>query len=126
MDVFTDLELEYLLGSRRLARIATVGADGMPHVTPVGWTLDRAAGTVDVTGIALAETKKFRDVARTQRAAIVIDDLASVDPFRPRGVEIRARAEAIAGPEPRIRLHPARIISWGLDGDAGRTARDVA
>jgi pyridoxamine 5'-phosphate oxidase family protein len=126
MDVFTDLEVEYLLGSRRLARIATVGADGMPHVTPVGWTLDRAARTVEVTGIALAETKKFRDIARTQRAAIVIDDLASIDPFRPRGVEIRGRADAIAGPEPRIRLHPARVISWGLDGATGRTARDVA
>jgi len=31
-------------------------------------------------------------------------------------IEIRGRAEAIGGPEPRIRLHPERIIGWGLDG----------
>ena len=40
----------------------------------------------------LSETKKFRDVARTGRAAIVIDDLASTDPWRPRGIEVRGVA----------------------------------
>jgi pyridoxamine 5'-phosphate oxidase family protein len=38
MSVFTDPQLEYLAGQRRLARIATVGQDGTPHVVPVGWT----------------------------------------------------------------------------------------
>ena len=32
MSVFTAAQLAYL-GERRLARIATVGADGTPHVT---------------------------------------------------------------------------------------------
>jgi pyridoxamine 5'-phosphate oxidase family protein len=35
MSVFTAAQLAYL-GERRLARIATVGADGTLHVTPVG------------------------------------------------------------------------------------------
>jgi pyridoxamine 5'-phosphate oxidase family protein len=51
-------------------------------------------------------TKKYRDVERTGRAAIVIDDLASTDPWRPRGIEIRGRAEAIAEARPLIRIHP--------------------
>jgi pyridoxamine 5'-phosphate oxidase family protein len=51
-------------------------------------------------------TKKYPDVERTGRAAIVIDDLASTDPWRPRGIEIRGRAEAIAEPRPLIRIHP--------------------
>ncbi len=115
MTVFSDSELAYLLAERRLARIATVGADGTPHVTPVGWSLDTSQEVVEVRGINLAATKKFRDVARSGRAALVIDDLASVDPWRPRGVEIRGRAEATIDPQPRIRVHPERVISWGLD-----------
>jgi pyridoxamine 5'-phosphate oxidase family protein len=33
---FTDSESVYLQGERRLACLATVGPDGMPHVAPVG------------------------------------------------------------------------------------------
>ena len=51
---------------------------------------------------------------RSGRAAIVIDDLASVDPWRPRGVEVRGRAEALTDPQPMIRIHPDRIVSWGI------------
>jgi pyridoxamine 5'-phosphate oxidase family protein len=65
--------------------------------------------------LRLARTKKFRDVGRGGRAAIVIDDLVSVDPWQPRGIEVRGRAEAIAGDRPLIRIHPERIVSWGLD-----------
>jgi pyridoxamine 5'-phosphate oxidase family protein len=39
LSAFTEDEIAYMTGERRLARIATVGADGMPHVVPVGWTL---------------------------------------------------------------------------------------
>jgi pyridoxamine 5'-phosphate oxidase family protein len=49
----------------------------------------------------------------------VIDDLASTDPWRARGVEARGRAEAVAEPQPLIRIHPERIVSWGLGGRTG-------
>jgi len=124
MSVFTDTELRYLTGGRQLGRIATVGADGTPHVVPVAWIYNAVRDTIDVGGHELERTKKFRDVARTGRAAIVIDDLESTDPWRPRAVEVRGRAEAIALPTPLIRIHPERIVSWGLDG--GRRARTVA
>jgi pyridoxamine 5'-phosphate oxidase family protein len=112
---FSAAELEYLASGRKLARIATVGKDGTPHVVPVGWKLNRRLDTIDVGGRALEETKKFRDVGRSGRAAIVIDDLASVDPWRPRGIEVRGRAEALSEPEPVIRIHPDRVRSWGLE-----------
>ena len=121
--VFTEAERGYLVGGRQLARIATVGADGTPHVTPVGYIYNAARDTIDVGGRELGRTKKFRDAARTGRAAIVIDDLESVDPWRVRGVEIRGRAEAIELPTPLIRIHPERIISWGLGRDSARTVR---
>jgi pyridoxamine 5'-phosphate oxidase family protein len=123
MSVFTEVEIRYLTGGQQLGRIATVGADGTPHVVPVAWIYNAARETIDVGGHQLEGSKKFRDVARSGRAAIVIDDLASVDPWVPRAIEVRGRAEAIALPTPLIRIHPERIISWGLDG--GRSARTV-
>jgi pyridoxamine 5'-phosphate oxidase family protein len=124
MSVFTEAELRYMTGGRQLARIATVGADGTPHVVPVAWIYNAARDTIDVGGHELERSKKFRDVTRTGRAAIVIDDLASTDPWLPRAIEVRGRAEAIALPTPLIRIHPERIISWGLA--TGRSARTVA
>jgi pyridoxamine 5'-phosphate oxidase family protein len=123
MSVFTDPELAYLTGERHLARIATVGKDGTPHVVPVGWTYNGEQDTIDVGGRQLEQSKKFRDVARSGRAAVVIDDLASTDPWRPRAVEVRGRAEAVDEPEAIIRIYPERIASWGLDSE--RSARTV-
>ena len=124
MSVFTQAELLYLAGGRQLGRIATVGADGTPHVVPVAWIYNAARETIDIGGQDLERSKKFRDVARSGRAAIVIDDLASTDPWRPRGVEVRGRAEAIPLPTPLIRIHPERIVSWGIE--AAHSARTVA
>jgi pyridoxamine 5'-phosphate oxidase family protein len=121
--VFTAEELAYLHGERRLARIATVGSDGTPHVVPVGWTHNGEHDTIDVTGHELPQTKKFRDVARSGRAAVVIDDLASINPFRPRAIEVRGHAEAITEQQGLIRIHPERIVSWGIS--AQRNARTV-
>lgn len=124
MSVFTESELRYLTGGRQLGRIATVGADGTPHVVPVAWIYNAARDTIDIGGYELENTKKFRDVARSRRAAIVVDDLASADPWRPRGIEIRGAAEAIALPTALIRIRPERIVSWGLG--QSRSARTVA
>jgi pyridoxamine 5'-phosphate oxidase family protein len=119
MSAFTQNELEYL-GERtpeRLGRIATVGKDGTPHVVPVGWRFNAELDTIDVGGMNLPRTKKFKDVRRSGRASIVIDELQSVDPWRPRGIEIRGRAEAIEGDRPQIRIHPERIVSWGVESE---------
>ncbi|HSO54475.1 MAG TPA: PPOX class F420-dependent oxidoreductase [Actinomycetes bacterium] len=125
MSVYTQAELAYLQGERRLAHVATVGGDGTPHVTPVGmWSVDPGAGVVEVTGREFAATKKVRDVARSGRAAIVVDDV--LPPWQPRGVEIGGLAEAVDGPQPSIRIHPTRIVGWGLDDTGGTpNARDV-
>src|SRR5947208_14625964 len=123
MSVFTETELRYLTGGRQLGRIATVGADGTPHVVHVGWIYNAARDTIDVGGHELEASKKFRDIARSGRAAIVIDDLESTDPWRPRGVEVRGRGDAITLPTALIRIHPERIISCGLE--QRRSARTV-
>ena len=106
-----------------MGRLATVGADGTPHVVPVAWIYNAARDTLDIGGYELERSKKFRDIALSGRAAIVIDDFESIDPWRPRGIEIRGAAEAIALPTPLIRIRPGRIVSWGLG--VARSARTV-
>jgi len=123
MSVFRAAELAYLTGGKQLGRLATVGADGTPHVVPVAWIYNAVRDTIDIGGSDLAETKKFRDVARSGRAAIVVDDVGDGEDWQPRGIEVRGRGEAIAMPTPLIRIHPERIVSWGLPG--GRSARSV-
>jgi pyridoxamine 5'-phosphate oxidase family protein len=114
MSVFTDRELAYLLEERRLARVATVGKDGTPHVTPVGWSYNAEHDTIDIGGHDFDRTKKYRDARRSGRAAVVIDD---VSPARiRRAVEVRGRAETLEDP-PLIRVHPERIVSWGIESE---------
>jgi pyridoxamine 5'-phosphate oxidase family protein len=123
VSVFNEKELRYLSGGRQLGRIATVGADGTPHVVPVAWIYNAARDAIDIGGYELERSKKFRDVERSGRVAIVIDDFESTDPWRPRGIEVRGRGEAIAMPTPLIRIHAERIVSWGIEGT--RSARTV-
>ena len=124
MSNFTPAEIAYLQ-TQRLGRLATVGPDGQPHVVPVAFRYNPHEDTIDIGGHDFAKRKKFRDVRRHGRAAFVVDDLASVDPWMPRGVEIRGEAEALKtggeeimpGFDPEmIRIRPRRIVSWGLDG----------
>jgi pyridoxamine 5'-phosphate oxidase family protein len=116
---FSDTDLRFLTSpDRPLGRVATVGPDGTPHVVPSGWTYNETLGTVDVTGRDVEKTKKFHDVERTGKAAIVIDGLAEGEGFHPWAIEIAGRAEAIGGPPSLIRIFPERVRSWGLEGIA--------
>ncbi len=144
MGTFTDAEVGYL-NSQPLGRLATIGPDGRPHVTPVGVSYDPETQTIVVGGHAgsnMAASKKFRDARRRPDVAFVIDDLASVDPWTPRLVEIRGVAEThtdggeevgvrIGASMPFdaawIRIIPRRIVAMGIDGGAFElNARDVA
>ncbi len=117
---FNETELHFLLSPpNALGRVATVGRDGTPHVVPSGWTYNESLGTLDVTGRDVETTKKFRDVTRTGRAAIVIDGIAPGDGFSPWAIEIAGAADAISGPPALIRIHPERVRSWGLEHVVG-------
>ena len=112
----SETHIRFLPSSHRpLGRVATVGRDGTPHVVPSGWTYNATLSTIDVTGRSVQTTKKFRDVDRTGRAAIVIDGIAEGNGWNPWAIEIAGRAEAITGPPALIRIHPERVRSWGLE-----------
>ncbi len=120
---FTDAEQAYLDG-QRLARLATAGADGRPHVVPVSFRRNPELGTIDCGGFHVDTTKKWRDVQANPWAALVVDDLVSVEPWQPRMLEIRGRTEAIAGGGEAlgpgfgaafIRIHPTKVNSYGIN-----------
>ncbi|RVX39176.1 pyridoxamine 5'-phosphate oxidase family protein [Nonomuraea polychroma] len=120
---FTRAELEYL-ATQRLGRLATVSPDGQVQNSPTGFFVDPDAGTIDIGGHDLGNSKKFKNVQAGSTVAFVVDDLASMNPWTVRGVEIRGTAEALTGQEPPfhgfsreiIRIKPNKIISWGLGG----------
>jgi pyridoxamine 5'-phosphate oxidase family protein len=124
MRAFTNEEIAYL-NSQRLGRLATSGADGQPHVVPVVFRYNPKEDAIEIGGHGgFAKRKKYRDVLHNPRVAFVIDDLASVNPWMPRGIEIRGQAQVLAtgGTElgPRFdtemfRIRPNRINSWEIN-----------
>ncbi|MBB5788623.1 PPOX class F420-dependent oxidoreductase [Jiangella mangrovi] len=143
-NIFTEAELAYL-ASQSLARLATVGPDGAPHIAPVGVFYDPEADAVVVAGHAgtnFGASRKFHDARAHPEVAYVVDDLAGVDPWEPRGIEIRGTAETFAaggeelgaritGVMPFdtawIRIRARRVLAWGIDtGSFDLRARTVA
>jgi pyridoxamine 5'-phosphate oxidase family protein len=134
MSAFTPPEIQYLT-SHGLARLATVGPDGQPHVVPVTFVLNPELDTIDVGGVEFGATKKWRDARRNPLVTLLLDDVLP-DPRRARAIEVRGRAEALASGGSRInprfpnfaeeflRIHPTRILSWGLENLDGTLPED--
>ncbi|KAA9373683.1 PPOX class F420-dependent oxidoreductase [Microbispora cellulosiformans] len=131
--IFTEREIEYLRG-QRIGRLATLQPNGTLQVSPVGFRYNPGLQAIDIAGRAMAASRKFRNVLANGRVAFVVDDVPSVDPWLVRCLEIRGYGEALAEPAdsaaplpgPIIRLHPRRVISFGVDpGNPASGARDV-
>lgn len=127
--IFTKAELDYL-AAQHIGRLATVSPDGQVQNNPTNFFVDDGTGTIVIGGHALGTSKKFRNVQQGSTVAFVVDDLATIDPWAPRGIEIRGTAVALTDHEPPlpyfsreiIRISPSKIISWNLDGPrASRT-----
>jgi pyridoxamine 5'-phosphate oxidase family protein len=120
--VFTDGEVAYL-ASQRLGRLATMQRNGTLQASPVGFSYNPELKTIDISGHDMGASQKFRNVRANGQVAFVVDDIPSLDPWTVRCLEIRGYGEALedakdsAGrfPGPIIRVHPKRIISWGID-----------
>jgi pyridoxamine 5'-phosphate oxidase family protein len=122
MSAFSQAEIEYLR-QQSLARIATVGRDGQPHVVPVAFRYNPDLDTIDVGGHGgFALRKKYRDAQANPKVALVVDDVIA-NPRRVRGVEIRGLVEVLLTggktiradfDDEMFRIHPKRVVSWGL------------
>ena len=129
--MFIEKEMEYLAG-QRLGRIPTMGPDGQPHVVPTSFRYNAEHDAIDVGGLRMSQTKKLRDVQRTGRASIVIDDV--LPPWQPRMIEVRGSASVIPSggkafgerfEDTIVRIQPTRIVAFGIDPGEAPNARSV-
>ncbi|MBF6339428.1 PPOX class F420-dependent oxidoreductase [Nocardia abscessus] len=117
----TPEQIDYL-HTQQLGRLATVRPDGTPQNNPVGFRYNADLGTIDIAGWNMGASRKFRNLATNDHVAFVVDDVASVQPWRVRCLEIRGTAEALTDVDPyitgvsreMIRIHPQRVIAFGL------------
>jgi pyridoxamine 5'-phosphate oxidase family protein len=124
--MFSEKEIQYLK-SQHLARISTVSPDDLqPDVSPVGFDFD--GEYFYVGGMNLLKTRKYRNVLKNSKLALVIDDLETVDPWAPRGIRIYGTADIVtrqggymdrahpSSPPPSyIRVKPTKKWSWAID-----------
>lgn len=116
MAVFTDLELEYLR-SQRLARLATASASAEPDVAVVTFSVE--GDDIVSGGFDISKTVRYGNLLANPRATIVMDDLASTNPWSPRGVKVRGAAVIEGEPGSLgIRITPEVIWSWGINEGA--------
>ena len=109
------------LASQRLGRLATVSPDGVVGNAPVTYFV-RSDDTIDIGGMRMGATKKFRNVQAGSRVAFVVDVVDTSDGWHPIYLEIRGTAEALSDVEPPadgfsreiIRIHPDWIRSFNL------------
>ena len=131
MSVFTPAEIAYLQ-RQGLARIATVGRNGQPHVVPVAFRYNAEHDSIDIGGMrGFARTKKVRDAQANPLVAVIVDEWQG--PGRSPAIEIRGEAEVLHSNGERIhkgfdsvmiRIRPRRIISWGIE--EARFARNAS
>ncbi|SEH67332.1 pyridoxamine 5'-phosphate oxidase family protein [Mycolicibacterium rutilum] len=120
-------EIAYLRESV-LGRLATIQPDGTPQNSPVGFSYNEELGTIDIPGYRMSKSQKYRNIAKNDKVAFVVDDVTSRDPWRVRCLEIRGTAEQARLDAPAvgdeahadmdlaiIRITPKRIISFGVD-----------
>ena len=122
---FKPYEIDFMRATS-LGRLATIQPNGTPQVSPVGFSYNDELGTIDIAGYRMSSSQKYRNIARNDKVAFVVDDIASRDPWRVRCLEIRGTAEQAEASPARgaagdhldtaiIRITPRRIISFGID-----------
>jgi PPOX class probable F420-dependent enzyme len=130
-------ERDAFLASERTCRVASIGRDGSPHVTPLWFAWDGTALWLT----SIVRSQRWTDLRRDNRVSVIVD---AGGPFTElRGVELRGRAEVV-GEAPRtgepvpeldaperlfadkyaggrvhhdgrhawLRVAPAKIVSW--------------
>ena len=113
MSAFTEAELAYL-GSQPLMRFATASLTGKPDVVPVVFEVE--GDDILTSGFDIAHTVRYRNVGANPQATVVIDDLASTDPWSPRGLKIIGYCVVEKyGSGERFRISPHVIISWAIN-----------
>ena len=87
-------ERDEFLASERTCRVASIGRDGSPHVTPLWFAWD---GT-SLWLTSIVRSQRWSDLQRDNRVSVIVDAGAPFTELR--GVELRGAAEVV-GEVPR-------------------------
>jgi pyridoxamine 5'-phosphate oxidase family protein len=136
----TEAEQRFLAAQRH-GRLATIAPDGTPQVKPVGFSYNQELGTIDIAGMNMARSAKYKNIQLNPNVAFVADDVPAPEHGAAgvRFLEIRGAAEAVTAPpgpgQPRaddhlapeiIRIRPRRVLAFNVDPDRpGLHVRDV-
>jgi pyridoxamine 5'-phosphate oxidase family protein len=132
--VFTEAEERFLARQVR-GHLATLDAQGLPQVKPLGFTCNASLGTIDIGGFNMANSAKYRNVKAHPDVAFVVDEVTAPTMEGAHFLEIRGHAETAIGPEDPtghlapeiIRIRPRRIVSFNVDPDKpGFYTRDLS
>lgn len=114
-------EIQYLK-TQRLARIATASSQGEPEVSPVAFEYDGKyfyIGSHDQS--IFFRTRRYKNIKNgNTRVCLVIDDLESIDPWKPRAIKVHGTAEVVEhegifGKGSYLRITPRVTVSWGIE-----------
>lgn len=94
-----DERRSFLSEGRRTAKLATVRADGSPHVVPVGFVLDGD----DWVFMTSADSVKGRNLHRDARVSMCVDE---VDPH----AFVTVTGTAALSEDPKALLHWATVL----------------
>jgi hypothetical protein len=95
-------ELDTFLSEERTCRVATVGADGRPHNTPLWFVWDGTALWLN----SIVKSQRWTDAARNPSVSVVID--AGHGYAELRGAEMLGSLEPV-GEAPRTAVTDARL-----------------
>ena len=90
----TNEERDAFLSEARTCRVASLGGDGAPHVTPLWFAWD--GSSIWLTSIV--KSQRWTDIGRDNRVSVIVD--AGVEFTELHGVELRGVAEVV-GEVPR-------------------------
>jgi pyridoxamine 5'-phosphate oxidase family protein len=116
--MFTDKEIDYFK-SQPLARLATVAPDMQPDTVAVVFEYD--GNYFYIGGVNPTHSRKYKNVrAGNTKVSIIIDDMASIKPWKPRGIRIYGEAEFVErkgqfGQGTYLRITPDVSWSWDVE-----------
>ncbi|NUU24845.1 MAG: pyridoxamine 5'-phosphate oxidase family protein [Streptomycetaceae bacterium] len=91
----TAVERDEFLRTQPVCRVATVGADGSPHVSALWYVWDGTALWLN----SLTRSQRWTDLGRDARLSVIVDD-GGTDFLSLRGIEMQGRADVV-GEVPR-------------------------
>ena len=117
--MFTNKEINYF-NSQPLARLSTVDNDMQPDTAAVVFEYD--GSYFYVGGVKPKNTRKYKNVrSGNHKVSLLIDDMESIKPWKPRGIRIYGVAEFVErdgqfGPGVYLRIIPDVSWSWNVEG----------